>query len=176
MSALLREDWLGFARTTLRVTSRGSQFLPTCRSARRAESSTMADRIRIIPHYPEGIPDCGSFEVRFADGRESQWFYWDNNPGQASITRKRDQEQARARQPGSLPGQSSKNFSATQTRAWLATTATGPPLPKGLSLMIKARHPAKGIWAGGGWQGPCMPASGSRPAQESNAGKSDSSY
>jgi len=30
----------------------------------------MADRIRIIPHYPEGIPDCGSFEVWFPDGRE----------------------------------------------------------------------------------------------------------
>jgi hypothetical protein len=55
----------------------------------------MADRIRVIPHYPEGIPDCGSFEVRFADGRESQWFYWDNNPGRASITRKMDRDEAR---------------------------------------------------------------------------------
>jgi hypothetical protein len=54
----------------------------------------MADRIRVIPHYPEGIPDCGSFEVRFADGRESQWFYWDDNPGRASITRKMDREEA----------------------------------------------------------------------------------
>ena len=55
----------------------------------------MADRIRVIPHYPEGIPDCGSFEVRFADGRESRWFYWDNNPGRASITRKMDRDEAR---------------------------------------------------------------------------------
>jgi hypothetical protein len=55
----------------------------------------MTDRIRIIPHYPEGIPDCGSFEVWFADGRESQWFYWDDNRGRASITRKMDQDQAR---------------------------------------------------------------------------------
>jgi hypothetical protein len=47
----------------------------------------MADRIRVIPHYPEGIPDCGSFEVWFADGRPSQYFHWDDNPGRASITR-----------------------------------------------------------------------------------------
>jgi len=39
------------------------------------------DRIRIIPHAPDGIPDCGSFEVRFPDGRESVYFYWDDNPG-----------------------------------------------------------------------------------------------
>ena len=29
----------------------------------------MTDRIRIIKH--EAVPDCGSFEVRFADGRPS---------------------------------------------------------------------------------------------------------
>jgi len=34
------------------------------------------ERIRIIKH--EGVPDCGSFEVRFADGRESVYFYWDD--------------------------------------------------------------------------------------------------
>ena len=28
----------------------------------------MTDRIRIIKH--EAVPDCGSYEVRFADGRE----------------------------------------------------------------------------------------------------------
>jgi hypothetical protein len=39
----------------------------------------MTDRIRIIPHAPEGIPDCGSFEVWFADGRPSEFFYWDDN-------------------------------------------------------------------------------------------------
>jgi hypothetical protein len=55
----------------------------------------MADRIRIIPYYPEGIPDCGSFEVWFADGRPSTFFYWDDNRGRASITRKVDQDQAR---------------------------------------------------------------------------------
>lgn len=32
--------------------------------------------IRIIKH--EAVPDCGSFEVRFPDGRPSQYFYWDD--------------------------------------------------------------------------------------------------
>jgi len=55
----------------------------------------VTDRIRIIPHYPEGIPDCGSFEVWFVDGRPSMFFYWDDNRGRASITQRMDQEQAR---------------------------------------------------------------------------------
>ncbi|NPU63404.1 hypothetical protein HL667_00140 [Bradyrhizobium sp. 83012] len=44
------------------------------------------DSIRIIPHSPPGIPDTGSFEVRFADGRPSVYFYWDNNPGRRAIS------------------------------------------------------------------------------------------
>jgi hypothetical protein len=39
----------------------------------------MAERIRIILH--EGVPKCGSFEVRFPDGRPSQYFYWDDIAG-----------------------------------------------------------------------------------------------
>jgi hypothetical protein len=39
----------------------------------------MADRIRIIPH--EVVPPCGSFEVRFPDGRPSRYFYWDDIVG-----------------------------------------------------------------------------------------------
>jgi hypothetical protein len=39
----------------------------------------MTDRIRIIPH--EVVPLCGSFEVRFPDGRPSRFFYWDDIPG-----------------------------------------------------------------------------------------------
>ena len=54
----------------------------------------MTAPIRIIPHAPEGILDCGSFEVWFADGRPSEYFYWDDNPGRASINRKMNQEQA----------------------------------------------------------------------------------
>jgi len=37
-----------------------------------------------------------SFEVRFADGRPSKFFYWDDNPGRASITHKVNQQQALA--------------------------------------------------------------------------------
>jgi hypothetical protein len=39
----------------------------------------MADRIRIIPH--EAVPLCGSFEVRFPDGRPSVYFYFDDIAG-----------------------------------------------------------------------------------------------
>lgn len=39
----------------------------------------MADRIRVIPH--EAMPLCGSFEVRFPDGRPSRYFYWDDIAG-----------------------------------------------------------------------------------------------
>jgi hypothetical protein len=39
----------------------------------------MLGRIRIIPH--EAVPLCGSFEVRFPDGRPSRYFYWDDIPG-----------------------------------------------------------------------------------------------
>ena len=35
----------------------------------------MTPRIRIIQH--EAVPDTGSFEVRFADGRPSRFFYFD---------------------------------------------------------------------------------------------------
>jgi len=35
-------------------------------------------KIRIIRH--EVVPESGSFEVRFPDGRPSRYFYWDNIP------------------------------------------------------------------------------------------------
>ncbi len=38
----------------------------------------MTDGVRIIKH--EAVPQCGSFEVRFEDGRPSQYFYWDDLP------------------------------------------------------------------------------------------------
>ncbi|WP_271617548.1 hypothetical protein [Bradyrhizobium sp. CCBAU 51745] len=34
--------------------------------------------IRLIKH--EAVPDCGSFEVRYGDGRPSRCFYWDELP------------------------------------------------------------------------------------------------
>jgi len=39
----------------------------------------MPARIRIITH--EAVPLSGSFEVRFPDGRPSQFFYFDELPG-----------------------------------------------------------------------------------------------
>lgn len=41
-------------------------------------NAVMTNRIRIIRH--EAVPDCGSFEVRFGDGRASKFFYWDDVP------------------------------------------------------------------------------------------------
>ena len=35
--------------------------------------------VRLIKH--EAVPKCGSFEVRFSDGRPSQYFYWEDLPG-----------------------------------------------------------------------------------------------
>ena len=40
----------------------------------------MADDIRIVKHELFRSK-CGSFEVRFSDGRESTFFYWDDAPG-----------------------------------------------------------------------------------------------
>jgi len=40
-----------------------------------------APRIRIIRH--EVVPQSGSFEVRFTDGRPSRYFYFDDVPGAA---------------------------------------------------------------------------------------------
>ena len=58
----------------------------------------MPGRIRIIKH--EAVPKCGSFEVRFADGRESKFFYWDVIPGRRLrpeiLTCKQALEQAKA--------------------------------------------------------------------------------
>lgn len=34
--------------------------------------------VRLIKH--EAVPKCGSFEVRFRDGRRSEFFYWDDIP------------------------------------------------------------------------------------------------
>jgi hypothetical protein len=52
-------------------------------------------RMRIIRHTaaPQ-IPDTGSFEVRFPNGRASTYFYWDDNPGRRSITRSLSQSEA----------------------------------------------------------------------------------
>jgi hypothetical protein len=33
----------------------------------------------MIPH--EAVPKCGSYEVRFPDGRPSRFYYWDDIAG-----------------------------------------------------------------------------------------------
>ena len=35
--------------------------------------------IKLFKH--EAVPLCGSYEVRFSDGRPSTYFYWDDLPG-----------------------------------------------------------------------------------------------
>jgi hypothetical protein len=55
----------------------------------------MAERILLLKHTsaPE-LPNCGSYEVQFPDGRESIYFYWDDNPGRRSITLALSSEEA----------------------------------------------------------------------------------
>jgi hypothetical protein len=52
----------------------------------------MIDRIRIIKH--EAVPDCGSFEVKFPDGRDSVYFYWEDNSGRRLRPEQVDSETA----------------------------------------------------------------------------------
>ena len=58
----------------------------------------MTDRIRILKH--EAVPQCGSFEVQFPDGRESVYFYWDDLPSRRlrpeTLDRETALEQAKA--------------------------------------------------------------------------------
>ena len=55
-------------------------------------------RIRIIRHG--AVPDTGSFEVRFADGRPCRYFYFDDLPSRRLrpelLTREQALEQAKA--------------------------------------------------------------------------------
>lgn len=54
----------------------------------------MTDKpVRIIKH--EAVPDTGSFEVRFNDGRPSVWFYWDDIPSRRLRPEQVDQETAK---------------------------------------------------------------------------------
>jgi hypothetical protein len=53
---------------------------------------------RIIKH--EVVPGCGSYDVRFADGQGSKFFYWDDLPSRRLrpeiLTREAALEQAEA--------------------------------------------------------------------------------
>ena len=48
--------------------------------------------VRIIKH--EAIPQTGSYEVKFTDGRPSVYHYFDDDPGRRSITGKMTSAQA----------------------------------------------------------------------------------
>jgi hypothetical protein len=47
---------------------------------------------RLTKH--EAVPKCGSFEVRFADGRPSRYFYWDDVAGRRRRPEQMTSEQA----------------------------------------------------------------------------------
>jgi hypothetical protein len=70
------------ARTTVSSSARylkqGARSPPPGFCLELAESWDMAN-VRLIKH--EAVPKCGSFEVRFADGRPSRYFYWDDIAG-----------------------------------------------------------------------------------------------
>ena len=53
---------------------------PVGRNSRERVARYNAMIPRIIKH--EAVPDCGSFEVRFGDGRASKFFYWDDQANQ----------------------------------------------------------------------------------------------
>jgi hypothetical protein len=52
-------------------------------------------KVRLLRHTAApAVPDSGSYEVCFPDGRESVYFYWDDNPGRRSITMALSSEEA----------------------------------------------------------------------------------
>jgi hypothetical protein len=53
---------------------------PNGRNSRERVARYNAMIPRIIKH--EAVPDCGSYEVRFGDGRASKFFYWDDQANQ----------------------------------------------------------------------------------------------
>jgi hypothetical protein len=62
------------------------------------------DRIRIIPNALRSISDCGSFEVWFAEGRESPIFLLGRQPWPITQTMDRQQAREAARKlPGRVP-------------------------------------------------------------------------
>jgi hypothetical protein len=48
--------------------------------------------IRVVKH--EVVPQTGSFEVRFSDGRPSVYFYWDDMPGRRLSSEQMDSTRA----------------------------------------------------------------------------------
>jgi hypothetical protein len=80
--------------------NRSFEIFDLCRPSFRARllrpgnpwSANDVARIRIVKH--EAVPGCGSFEVRFPDGRESVYFYWDDLPSRRLRPETLDRETA----------------------------------------------------------------------------------
>jgi hypothetical protein len=51
--------------------------------------------VRLYKH--EAVPGCGSYEIRLSDGRPSQFFYWDDQPGRRLRTDLLTSEEAEQR-------------------------------------------------------------------------------
>jgi hypothetical protein len=52
-------------------------------------------KIRLFKHTAApSVPDSGSYEIEFPDGRPSAYVYWDDNPGRRSITLSLSSEEA----------------------------------------------------------------------------------
>jgi hypothetical protein len=49
-------------------------------------------KIRLIKH--EAVPGCGSYELRFPDGRPSKYVYFENNPSRRLRSEQIDQSVA----------------------------------------------------------------------------------
>ena len=52
-------------------------------------------KIRLLRHTAApDVPDAGSYEVRFPDGRPSVFFYWDDNAGRRAIIHEMSSKEA----------------------------------------------------------------------------------
>ena len=51
------------------------------------------DRIKISRH--EVIPHQGSFRVDYPDGRQSVWFYWEDDASRRAVNKRMTQEEAK---------------------------------------------------------------------------------
>ena len=61
----------------------------------KSTSKNIAMKVRLLKHTAaQAVPDSGSYEVRFPDGRESIYFYFDDHPGRRSITLKQSRVEA----------------------------------------------------------------------------------
>jgi Rap1a immunity proteins len=78
----------------------------------------MTNRVRIIKH--EAVKDCGSFEVRFPDGRPSQYFYWDDQPSRRLRPETLDRETVIGASKGGGKGRTGDRLSSLAVPAFAA--------------------------------------------------------